>query len=86
MCEVGLGLITTKLPGMVKKEHPGDIILPGRLFIKPKKPVNPRDSYLPKKLQQEFSQVAEAKVKGHHGLLELIPANISHFSPDYQHL
>ncbi|XP_071847616.1 sister chromatid cohesion protein PDS5 homolog A-B-like [Apostichopus japonicus] len=61
VCEVGLGLITTKLPGMVKKEHPGDIILPGRLFIKPKKPVNPRDSYLPKKLQQEFSQVAEAK-------------------------
>ncbi|KAJ8028379.1 Sister chromatid cohesion protein PDS5-like B-B [Holothuria leucospilota] len=60
VCEVALGLLTTKLPGVAIKDHPGDILLPARLFVKPKKPFNPRDSYLPKKLQQEFSQ-AEAK-------------------------
>ena len=63
MCDIVLGLLLTKTPTYSLKEHPGDVLLPIKLFIKPKKAINSHmESFLPKKLQEEFSKVPGEEV------------------------
>eukprot|EP00057_Strongylocentrotus_purpuratus_P033215 XP_790621.2 PREDICTED: sister chromatid cohesion protein PDS5 homolog A [Strongylocentrotus purpuratus] len=56
LCDLTLGLLQNKAPFLSIKDHPGDILLPRKLFYKPRKLLHNKDNFLPKRFQEQFSQ------------------------------
>nr|XP_054754844.1 sister chromatid cohesion protein PDS5 homolog A-like [Lytechinus pictus] len=56
LCDLTLGLLQNKAPFLIIKDHPGDILLPRKLFHKPRKLLHNKDNFLPKRFQEQFSQ------------------------------
>ncbi|XP_071490773.1 LOW QUALITY PROTEIN: sister chromatid cohesion protein PDS5 homolog A-like [Diadema antillarum] len=56
LCDMTLSLLQSKAPFLIVKEHPGDILLPKKLFYKPRKNIHNTDNYLPKRFQEQLSQ------------------------------